>query len=176
MLKTLLKLPIDTFNIIFRPRKHFSELDTTGGFTYPVIKTFFYAYLSIFIIHLSPTASKTLHPAEIYIPAISLIPGLFLSALFMSLISKICNGDDSIRSCAICISSLLVTLLFPPLSYLFFGGNPKIFQIAIFLSYAYEIYLGYLALTLTLNGNKTTAKIIATIFIILAFFSGPYTF
>ena len=164
------KLYENSKKTLLHPKEYFASMKTQGGLGEPVIKALMYGVIAgIFVLLwslLNLTGVSTgflggVGIAGFFGAIISAVIGVFIGGLIILIISAICKGNTDFEPNMRVAAATMV--LFPINAFLgFFSGISYFLGAIISLAVSlYGVYLVYIAITVTLQGEAKTARTVS---------------
>ena len=163
------KLYENSKKTLLHPKEYFASMKTQGGLGEPVIKALMYGVIAgIFVLiwsllNLTGVSTGFLGGgvAGFFSAIIGTVIGVFIGGLIILIISAICKGNTDFEPNMRVAAATMV--LYPINAFLvFFSGISyslgEIISLAVSL---YGVYLVYIAVTVTLQGETKTARTVS---------------
>lgn len=170
----------DSKNVLLKPAEYFTNMPKTGGLGEPIIKALIYGLIAgilnfVWVMLKLDATSAVLGGAfattagigVLFMSVIFAVIGLFIGGVIILAISAICSGTTDFEANVRVAAALAI---FSPINALF-GFTPSIsFYLTSLVSLLvtlYAMYLLFIALTKSLTGSESTAKIITIVLAVL---------
>jgi hypothetical protein len=163
---------------LLKPATYFTSMKTGGGFADPVIKSIIYGALAGFfvflwsVVHVTGMSGSYLAGTAgimgFIMTIVGVLLGLLVGGVIMLILSTLTGGNSDYETNVRVTASVMI--LIPVSSFLsFFTGISHFLGVIVSLFVnLYGVYLIYLALTRTLKGKDSNARIISMVLAVLA--------
>ena len=184
---SIAKLFRDSIKTLFRPKAFFRAMESSGGLRTPILKALSYGIIAgvfvliwsfLDILGITAGYSSDVSVIGFFGAIFGAVIGVFIGGLIVMILSFICGGHTNYTFNMRVTAAIMVILPVSAILGIFIGVSSLLGAAIILAVHLYGVYMLYIALTVTLEGEQKPARAVSLIvggLLIIALIIGFFT-